>query len=257
VADPGLSGGAGPLGAGSALPLGPGALGPGTLPLRARAAGSIDLGGTVGANFTAATAAPATPAKPPPATAAELAGDDLPTKRRDLEDPSAAHAGGGAEAGQLLVSVALPTPETPTTPAVDATAMRLLADKLGAAMDLHLAVDRPQLSIGLDLGALGQGQVSIERSADGVTVAFQLATPESASFLAERLPHLEQALNDRGITVANLDAGVAAREVTKGSGAEGPGGQGAQGEGQRDRRGDGQGDGRSRGRFDAVVEEQE
>lgn len=253
LADQGLFGNTSQLPAGSAPPLGQG-----TLPLRARGAGSIDLGGAIGANFTQATAAPPTvPANPSAAKPADLPGDEPATKRRDLEEPSAALAGIGSESGQPLVAVALPSPDTPTTPAVDATAMRLLADKLGAAMDLHLAVDRPQLSIGLDLGALGQGQVSIERNADGVTVAFQLATPESASFLAERLPHLEQALNDRGIAVANLDAGVAPREVAKGAGAEGAGGHGSQGEGQRERRGDGQGDGRSRGRFDQIVEEQE
>lgn len=253
LADQGLLGNAGPALAGTTVPPGQG-----TLPVRARAAGSIDLGGAIGANFSSTTPAPpVVPVNPPTVKAADLPGDHLPTKRLDDDDPIAAIAGHGPEAGQPLVAVALPSPEATTTPAVDATAMRLLADKLGAAMDLHLAVDRPQLSIGLDLGALGQGQVSIERNADGVTVAFQLATPESASFLAERLPHLEQALNDRGITVANLDAGVAPREVTKGAGAEGAGGHGSQGEGQRDRRGDGQGDGRSRGRFDQIVEEQE
>jgi flagellar hook-length control protein FliK len=253
LVDQSLLGNAGSGLAASTLPLGQGAV-----PLRARAAGSIDLGGAVGANFAPTTTAqPAVTVNPPTAQSADQPGDHLPTKHLDDDDPIAALAGHGPEAGQPLVAVALPSPETTTTPAVDAGAMRLLADKLGAAMDLHLAVDRPQLSIGLDLGALGQGQVSIERNADGVTVAFQLATPESASFLAERLPHLEQALNDRGIAVANLDAGVAPREVAKGAGAEGAGGHGSQGEGQRERRGDGQGDGRSRGRFDQIVEEQE
>lgn len=203
-----------------------------------------------GATAGAAASATAPPANP---SAAEAAAAGL-RKRADDEASSTAGVEGAAAAagagGSPMASA--PTAETITLPHVDGDSLRLLADKVATSMELHLVANRTDLTIGLDLGALGGGQVHIERGEKGVSIGFQLANSEAAAFLAERLPQLERALGDRGIAVAQLEA-TAPGELPKAAAAEQRGGQG---DGSRERRGGDHGDGRSRGRFEPFTEDE-
>lgn len=246
-------------------------------------AGSVVLGGpspsqklfdALAAGSTANTGAKTAPAAenvPPPPHTLGLAGEG----NGALAPAGAAHLGAiesakreaketidpgmgalGVEGGHPPLVVAMPSPDGPVPPAVDANAIRALAEKVATAMDLHQAANRPELSIGLDLGALGAGNVTIQRGADGVSISFSLATPEGAAFLAERLPQLEKALGDRGIAVSHLDAPPPTTDTPKATGSDAKGNQSG-GENPRDRRGDGgQDDGRSRGRFEIAGEDE-